>query len=65
MANAAPALHNHNDDGADLIRAPRGVGCALAMLIGLIIAGGIYLIAVRGDAIFLDLAAISGIMFCF
>lgn len=59
------AQETGDDDGTGLIRAPRGVGRALAVMIGLLVAGGIYLVAVRGDAIFLDLAAISGIMFCF
>lgn len=60
-----PERETGDDDGAGLIRAPRGVGRALAVMIGLLVAGGIYLVAVRGDAILIDLAAISGIMFCF
>lgn len=46
-------------------RAPRGVGLGLAVVVALLLSGGLYLILVRGDAIFLDLAALSGLMFCF
>jgi hypothetical protein len=35
------------------------------LLIALIVGGGLYLIAVRGDALFLDLASLSGMLFCF
>lgn len=48
-----------------LIRAPAGFGTALVLFVGLIVGGGLYLIAVRGDALFLDLAALSGMLFCF
>ncbi len=48
-----------------VIRAPAGFGTALLLLIGAIVGGGLYLIAVRGDALFIDLAALSGMLFCF
>lgn len=48
-----------------VIHAPAGFGVALLLLVGAILAGGFYLIAVRGDALFLDLAALSGLLFCF
>lgn len=51
--------------GGDVIRAPAGFGTALMVLVGLIVGGGLYLALVRGDALFLDLAALSGLMFCF
>ena len=51
--------------GGDIIRAPAGLGTAFLLLIALIVGGGLYLIAVRGDALFLDLASLSGMLFCF
>lgn len=55
----------HQTSSADVIRAPAGFGTALVVLVGLIVGGGIYLAVVRGDALFLDLAALSGLLFCF
>lgn len=37
------------------------VGIGVALLVG----SALYLIAVRGDALFLDLAGLSGLLFCF
>lgn len=54
-----------DDSPPALEHAPRGLGTALALVLGLIVGGGIYLAAVRGDAILLDLAALSGLLFCF
>jgi hypothetical protein len=48
-----------------IVHAPAGVGTALLVLVGVIVGGGLYLLAVRGDALFLDLAALSGMLFCF
>ncbi len=48
-----------------IIHAPAGLGTALLVLVSAIVAGGLYLIVVRGDALFLDLAALSGLLFCF
>lgn len=48
-----------------VIHAPAGFGTALLLFIGMIVGGGLYLIAVRGDALFLDLASLSGLLFCF
>ncbi|MGD9785233.1 MAG: hypothetical protein AB7E80_05565 [Hyphomicrobiaceae bacterium] len=31
----------------------------------LLVAAALYLLAVRGDALFLDLAGLSGLLFCF
>ncbi|MCB1505899.1 MAG: hypothetical protein KDJ47_13060 [Hyphomicrobiaceae bacterium] len=58
-------LGEQSDKRPDVVRAPAGVGTALAVVVGLILAGGLYLIAVRGDALFVDLAALSGLLFCF
>lgn len=49
----------------EVIRAPRGVGIALLICVSLLVLGGFYLLSVRGDALFLDLAALSGLLFCF
>ena len=51
--------------GEKIMHAPAGFGTALLLLVALILGGGLYLIAVRGDALFLDLAALSGLLFCF
>ena len=51
--------------GGEVIHAPAGVGTALMLIVGAIVAGGLYLVAVRGDALFVDLAALSGMLFCF
>jgi len=42
---------------------PRGVRRALFAALGLVLAGALYLIAVRGEALLLDLAALRA--FCF
>lgn len=54
-----------HDGGRGAIRVPARVAVALAVIVGLVIAGGIYLVWVRGDALFLDLAGLSGLLFCF
>ncbi len=48
-----------------LQRAPDGFGTALAVVVALIVGAGLYLIAVRHEALFVDLAALSGMLFCF
>lgn len=48
-----------------LQRAPRGFGTALGIVVALIVGAGLYLIAVRHEALFIDLAALSGMLFCF
>ncbi|MCB1529145.1 MAG: hypothetical protein KDJ45_15800 [Hyphomicrobiaceae bacterium] len=63
--SSAEPLQRQADDTGDVIRAPRGVGVALLLFVGLIALGGFYLLIVRGDALFLDLAALSGLLFCF
>lgn len=49
----------------ELVRAPRGVGTTLMLMAAAIIGIALYLIAVRSDALFADLAALSGLLFCF
>jgi len=38
---------------------------ALLAALGLLLAGALYLVAVRGEALLLDLSALSQRMFCF
>ncbi len=47
------------------IRAPRGVGTALTVFVALVVVAAVYLIAVRREALFVDLAGLSGMLFCF
>jgi hypothetical protein len=44
---------------------PRGLRYALAALVGLLLTGALYLIAVRGQALLVDLTALSQRIFCF
>lgn len=45
---------------------PAGVRRALFALVGLVLAGALYLIAVRGEALLADLSAFSqGVIACF
>ena len=44
---------------------PASVRLALIAGVGLVLAGALYLIAVRGHALLLDLSALSGRAFCF
>ena len=48
-----------------VIRAPAGLGMVLLLLVGAIVGGCLYLVAVRGEALFVDLAALSGMLFCY
>jgi hypothetical protein len=44
---------------------PGRVRLILAAILGLLIAGAMYLLAVRGEAIVMDLAKVSAQLFCF
>jgi hypothetical protein len=44
---------------------PAGLRRALAVVIALLLAGALYLIAVRGEALLADLSALSQRVFCF
>ena len=46
-------------------RMPRPVRAALIAFVALLLAGALYLISVRGEALLLDLSALSQRMFCF
>ena len=46
-------------------RMPRGLRRLLLTLLGVLLAGASYLLAVRGEALILDLAAVSQRLFCF
>lgn len=47
---------------ADAHRMPRSVQIGLFVLLGLIISGSLYLLAVRGDALLADLAAVAALI---
>jgi hypothetical protein len=51
------------DTGRSLM--PTGVRRALLAGVGLLLAGALYLVAVRGEALLLDLSAFSQRVFCF
>jgi hypothetical protein len=51
------------DAGRSLM--PAGVRRALLAGVGLLLAGALYLVAVRGEALLLDLSAFSQRVFCF
>lgn len=44
---------------------PAGIRFALFGVIGVVFAGALYLIAVRGEALLVDLSALSQRIFCF
>jgi len=44
---------------------PRGVRRLLVVLLAVLLAGAAYLLAVRGEVLILDLAALSQRLFCF
>ena len=49
----------------DGTRAPRPVLWTAGLAIGGLVAGALYLVIVRGDALMLDLSAFSKFMLCF
>ena len=49
----------------ELIHAPRGVGISLAVFVVALVGVALYLVAVRREALFVDLAGLSGLLFCF
>jgi hypothetical protein len=51
------------DTGRPLL--PTGVRRALLAAVGLLLASAVYLVAVRGQALLLDLSALSQRVFCF
>ena len=46
-------------------RMPRGVRVALTVVLAALFSGAIYLIAVRGEALLVDLAALGSRLWCF
>ncbi len=58
--------HNINTEAArgdaDLREMPRSVKLGLYVLLGLLVSGSLYLLAVRGDALLGDLAAIAALI---
>lgn len=60
---AGSAQPGRDEGGHDIM--PASVRLALIAGVGLVLAGALYLIAVRGHALLLDLSALSGRAFCF
>ncbi|MFN3744701.1 MAG: hypothetical protein ACK4TL_08350 [Hyphomicrobiaceae bacterium] len=46
-------------------RMPRAVRLGLALTLGGLVLGALYLVAVRGEALLVDLAALGGRLWCF
>ncbi len=61
----ATTAHEPGDARARAQSAPGAVRWAVLGLVGLVFAGALYLIAVRGEALIVDLAAFSRSLFCF
>ena len=65
------AQQSHTAAGPLARRAPRGermprvLRTSLITVLGALLAGAAYLLAVRGEALILDLAAVSQRLFCF
>lgn len=57
-----PTLSN---DGSRTTGTPRMVRRIGVSMVGLLLAGAVYLIAVRGEAIVVDLATLGGKVWCF
>lgn len=64
-ATGPGGTHGEAEGNQPLQRAPRGCGTLLVIVVALIVGAGLYLIAVRHEALFVDLAALSGMLFCF
>ncbi len=60
----ASQSHRHEADTAR-DKMPAAVRRTLFSVIGLVFAGALYLIAVRGQALLVDLSALSQRIFCF
>jgi hypothetical protein len=58
------AAHDEHDE-RKAARMPGGLRWGLIAAFGLVFAGALYLIAVRGEALLLDLSALGGRVFCF
>jgi hypothetical protein len=56
--------HPQLDTGATRQAMPGGVRWAVLGVLGLVLAGALYLVSVRGEALLLDLSAL-GRIFCF
>lgn len=53
------------DADADATRAPRAVAITLAAFAVALVGAAVYLAGVRHEALFVDFAGLSGLMFCF
>jgi hypothetical protein len=59
--------HSHSGHGQDAARQsmPGAVRWAVLAAVGLVFAGALYLVWVRGEALLLDLSALGQRIFCF
>ena len=64
MAVMETHSHTRLDSDAGRQSMPSGVRWAVVAAIGLVLAGALYLVSVRGEAMLLDLSAL-GRIFCF
>jgi len=64
MAVMETHSHTRLDGDAGRQSMPSGVRWAVVAAIGLVLAGALYLVSVRGEAMLLDLSAL-GRIFCF
>jgi hypothetical protein len=53
------------ETAADGTRMPRGVRVGLTLGIAALLTGALYLVAVRGEALLVDLSALGSRMWCF
>jgi hypothetical protein len=57
--------HSHPGDEAARQAMPAAVRWAVLAALGLLFAGAVYLVSVRGEALLLDLSALGQRIFCF
>jgi len=60
---AVPQVADAADSASD--RMPRGVRVGLVMALAALMTGALYLVAVRGEALLVDLAALGSRLWCF
>ena len=65
MAEQSQTAEGAIQNAGSAQRMPRGVRRLLLALLGALVAGAAYLLSVRGEALLLDLAAVSQRIFCF
>jgi hypothetical protein len=65
MAEQSQTAEGAVERAGSAARMPRGLRRLLLALLGVLLASASYLLAVRGEALILDLAAVSQRLFCF